>query len=85
MEAGSNPLAAEFECSICYGPLLDPVIGTLKGCPRGRGAEGVGRAPAGFVIGPSDGPYWGRADMIVILLGQTQEVRGQRQEVVVSG
>ena len=34
-EAGSNPLAAEFECSVCYGPLLDPVIGTLKGCPRG--------------------------------------------------
>ena len=34
-KAGSNPLATEFECSVCYGPLLDPVIGTLKGCPRG--------------------------------------------------
>ena len=58
-EAGSNPLAAKFECSVCYGPVLDPVIGTLKGCPRGRGPEGVGHAPAGFVIGPPDGPYWG--------------------------
>ena len=37
VEAGSNPLAAEFECSVCYDPLLDSVICTLKGCPRGKG------------------------------------------------
>ena len=55
--SGSNPLVVEFECSVCYGPLLDPVIGTLKGCPQWRGPEGVGRTPAGFVIGPPDGPY----------------------------
>ena len=36
-EAGSNPVAAEFECSVCYGPLLDPVMGTLRGCLWGRG------------------------------------------------
>ena len=58
-EVGSNLLAMEFEYSICYDLLLDPVVSTLKGCPWGRGAEGVGRAPTGFVIGPPDGPYWG--------------------------
>ena len=58
-EAGSNLLAAEFESSVCYGPLLDPVIGTLKGCSRGEGPEDVGRKPVGFVIGPPDGPCWG--------------------------
>ena len=45
----------------------------------------MGHKPAGFVIGPPDSPIGVRADTIVIFPGQTQEARGRRQEVLVSG